>query len=374
MRGELSGQDEVFSYVPLEKRIPADHPLRGIRTIVDKALKELSPVFDEMYAESGRRSIPPEQLIRALLLQILFSIRSERQLIEQIRYNLLFRWFVGLRMSEEVWDHSSFSKNRDRLLLHDVADRFFESIRDQAEAKRLLSREHFTVDGTLIEASASLKSFRPKEESAEPDEPVEPDDPVGPCDEPPAPGGGGRNAERDFKGEKRRNETHSSRTDPDARLARKGKGKEARLSYAGHLVTENRHGLIVDAELSRATGRAERETALKMLSRLNGSRRVTVGADKGYDTGDFVEGCRELDVTPHVAQKKFTWIDGRTTRHPGYLRSCKRRKMVEERFGWMKNVGLLRKLRHRGLNKVGWIFKFTASVCNVVMMNKLIHA
>jgi transposase len=365
LRGELSGQDDVFSYVPLEKRIPSDHPLRGIRAIVDKALKELSEVFDEMYAKAGRRSIPPEQLIRALLLQILFSIRSERQLMEQLDYNLLFRWFVGLRMDEVVWNHSTFSKNRDRLLLHDVAERFFESIRGQADAARLLSREHFTVDGTLIEASASLKSFRPRVQPDHKSDPDEPDDPDHQS--------GSRNVERDFKGEKRSNETHSSRTDPDARLARKGKGKEARLSYAGHLVTENRHGLIVEAQLSRATGRAERETALRLLSKIDGTRRVTVGADKGYDTGDFVEGCRELDVTPHVAQKKFTWIDGRTTRHPGYLQSCKRRKMVEERFGWMKDIGLLRKLRHRGLNKVGWIFKFTASVCNMVMMNKLIH-
>ena len=366
MRGELSNQDDVFSYVPLEKLIPSDHPLRGIRAIVDRALKELSPVFDGMYADRGRNSIPPEQLIRALLLQILFGIRSERQLVEQLNYNLLFRWFVGLSMSGEVWNHSTFSKNRDRLLLHDVAERFFESIRSQADAARLLSREHFTVDGTLIEASASLKSFRPKEEPAEPEEPDEPDEPDH--------RGGGRNVERDFKGERRSNDTHESRTDPDARLARKGKGKEARLSYAGHLVTENRHGLIVEAELSRASGRAERETALNMLSRIAGPSRKTLGADKGYDTHDFVEGCRALNVTPHVARKKYTWIDERTTRHAGYACSQKRRKMVEERFGWMKDVGLLRKLRHRGLSKVGWIFKFTASVCNVVMMNRLIHA
>jgi IS5 family transposase len=279
-----------------------------------------------------------------MLIQVLFTIRSERLLMEELDFNLLYRWFVGLSMDDAVWDHSVFSKNRDRLLLHDVADQFFAAIRNQAAAKKLLSRDHFTVDGTLIEASASLKSFRPKSE------PTDSGDKSGDS-------GDGRNTMVDFRGESRSNETHESKTDPDARLARKGKGKEAKLSYAGHLMTENRHGLIVDAELTKATGTAERDAALTMISRLSGVGRKTVGADKGYDAQSFVEGARAHEVTPHVATKQHTAIDGRTSRHMGYAQSQKRRKLVEERFGWMKDVGGLRKLRHRGLAKVEWIFK-----------------
>jgi len=358
LRGNTSTQNTMFSYRSLEDRIPRRHPLRDIRKIVDRALKDLSPTFDAMYAQTGRPSIPPEQLIRAMLIQVLFSIRSERLLMEELDFNLLHRWFVGLSMDDTVWDHSTFSKNRDRLLLHDVADRFFEAIRGQAAAKKLLSRDHFTVDGTLIEASASLKSFRPKGE-------VPPDDDD--SDDP-----GGRNEMVDFKGETRSNATHASTTDPDAMLARKGNGKEAKLSYAGHLLTENRNGLIVDTELTKATGTAEREAALTMLSRLPGVGPKTLGADKGYDSRGFVEGARACSVTPHVARKQRTAIDGRTVRHAGYAQSLKRRKLVEERFGWMKDIGGLRKLRHRGLATVGWIFTFTAAVCNVVMMRRLL--
>jgi transposase len=357
LRGKSTDQNAMFSYRSLEERIPRRHPLREIRGIVDKALAELSPTFDAMYADSGRPSIPPEQLIRAMLIQVLFTIRSERLLMEELDFNLLYRWFVGLSMDDAVWDHSVFSKNRDRLLLHDVADQFFAAIRNQAAAKKLLSRDHFTVDGTLIEASASLKSFRPKAELEDRDD--GPDDSID-----------GRNTMVDFRGETRSNATHESKTDPDARLARKGNGKEAKLSYAGHLMTENRHGLIVDAELTKATGTAEREAALTMISRLPGVGRKTVGADKGYDAKSFVEGARVHEVTPHVAKKQHTAIDGRTSRHVGYAQSQKRRKLIEERFGWMKDVGGLRKLRLRGLAKVEWVFKFTAAVCNVVMMRK----
>ena len=359
MRGKNSTQSTMFSYRSLEERIPRRHPLRDIRRIVDKALGELSPTFDAMYAQVGRPSIPPEQLLRALLIQILFTVRSERQLMEELDFNLLYRWFVGLSMDDEVWNHSTFSKNRDRLLAHDVADRFFEAIKGQAAAKKLLSRDHFTVDGTLLEASASLKSFRPKE-APPPD-----DDAPG--------GGGGRNEMIDFKGETRSNATHVSTTDPDARLARKGDGKEARLCYAGHLMTENRNGLIVDTELTQATGTAEPEAAQTMLARLPGVDRKTLGADKNYDQRRLVEVARAHNVTPHVARKsRYTALDGRTVRHAGYAQSQKRRKLVEERFGWLKEIGGLRKLRHRGLAKVGWIFKFAAAACNVVLMRRLL--
>ena len=274
-------------------------------------------------------------------VQVLFSIRSERLLMEELDFNLLYRWFVGLSMDDQVWNHSTFSKNRDRLLLHDVADRFFDAIKQQAAAKKLLSHDHFTVDGTLIEASASLKSFRPKDEAARDD-----DDPDGQ---------GGRNEMVDFKGQKRSNETHQSTTDPDSRLARKGDGKEAKLCYAGHILTENKHGLIVDTELTPATGTAEPDAALEMMSRLPGVGQKTMGGDKGYDKRRLVEGARACDVTPHVARKaKYSAIDGRTTRHVGYPQSQRRRKLVEERFGW--------------------IFKFVAAACTVVMMRRLLAA
>jgi len=310
----------MFSYISPEARVPKDHPLRPIQIMVDNALFDLAPLFKEMYSHTGRPSIPPEQILRALLLQIFYSIRSERILVEQLEYNLLFRWFVGLSMDDEVWNHSVFSKNRDRLIEHDVATKFFETIRHQAERADLLSNEHFTVDGTLIEAWASMKSFRPKDDQ----------DP---------PTGGGRNSEVDFKGEKRKNDTHQSTTDPEARLLKKGKGKEAKLCFMGHALMENRSGLVVDSRLTQATGTAERSAALEMIEDVPGVKQITLGADRGYDIVSFVKELRRLRATPHVAQKtKGTAIDKRTTRHAGYQTSLKIRKRVEEIFGWMKTT------------------------------------
>jgi transposase len=310
-----------------------------------------------MYASTGRPSVPPEQMLRALLIQVLYSVRSERQLMEQLDYNLLFRWFVGLNADDAVWSPTTFSKNRDRLLAGDIAVSFFHGVVEQARSRHLLSADHFTVDGTLLEAWASQKSFRPKSE------------------DPPAGGEGGRNAAVDYRGEKRSNDTHASTTDPDARLARK-KGKEAKLCYMGSVLMENRSGLLVDAEATRATGRAEVETALAMLERQSSSaRRRTIGADKLYDTREFVAGCRALGFTPHVAQNtsgRSSAIDHRTTRHKGYAESQRQRKKVEEGFGWGKTVGLLRKLRHRGLELVDWVFTFTAAAYNLVRMRSLL--
>jgi transposase len=356
MRGSEDREPALFSYVALEDRIPPDHPLRTMKTLVDGILRELSPRFDAMYARVGRPSIPPEQLMRALLLQIFYSVRSERLLMEQLDYNLLFRWFVGLGMDDDVWVPTTFTKNRDRLLCGDVAQAFFVAVREAARRRKLLSDEHFTVDGTLLEAWASQKSFRPK-------------------DEPPEPGSGGKNPEVDFRGEKRSNATHQSTTDPDARLARKG-GTGASLCYSANVLMENRHGLIVDTEVAHATGTAERDSALTMLERQPGrKRRRTLGADKGYDTKEFVSGARERGFTPHVARNtagRRSAIDGRTTRHAGYAVSQRKRKLVEQGFGWGKTVALLRKLRHRGKDLVGWVFTFTAAAFNLVRMRTLI--
>lgn len=358
MRGEDQNQQAMFSYISPEARVPKDHPLRPIRIMVDNALVDLTPLFKEMYSHTGRPSIPPEKLLRALLLQILYSIRSERMLVEQLDYNLLFRWFVGLSMDDKVWDHSTFSKNRDRLIAHDVATQFFVTIRQLAEKADLLSNEHFSVDGTLIEAWASMKSFRPK----------------GDQDQDP-PSAGGRNAEVDFKGQTRKNDTHQSTTDPDCRLLRKGKGKEAKLCFMGHALMENRNGLVVDSRLTQATGTAEREAALEMVEDIPGTRRVTLAADKNYDTAEFVEKLRGLNATPHVAQKaRRSAIDQRTTRHAGYQTSQKVRKRVEEIFGWMKTAGLLRKTRHRGLERVECTFTLAAAAYNLVRMRNLIWA
>lgn len=355
MRGSDKGQSNLFSYVSLEDRVPKHHPLRNIRRLVDAAFEEMEDAFGQMYSPIGRPSIPPEMLLRALLLQVLFTIRSERQLMEQLEYNLLYRWFIGLEIDDAVWDHSTFSKNRDRLLQTDIARRFFEVIRQEADAKLWLSKEHFSVDGTLIDACASMKSFRPKDEDDDDDRPA------------------GRNVAVDFRGERRSNATHESKTDPDARLTKR-KGTAARLCYAGHLLTENRNGLIVDVELTHAMGSAsEREAACTMVSRIAGNHRITVGADKGYDTPAFLEAMRSLGATPHVSTTVNSRLDGRTTRHDGYAVSQRRRKMTEERFGWMKVVGLLRKLRHRGKEMVGWIFTFTAAACNLVMMERLMR-
>ena len=360
MRGADERSEGIFSYVRLEQRVPADHPLRAIRDLVDAALKDLSREFGRLYARDGRPSIPPERLLRALLLQAFYTVRSERQLMEQLDYNLLFRWFVGLSMDDAVWNPTVFCKNRDRLLDGDIAAKFFVAVLNLPQVRGLLSHEHFSVDGTLIEAWASMKSFVPKDR-----------------DDPPAgKGGSSRNAERDFHGEKRKNATHSSTTDPDARLFRKGAGKEARLCHMGHLMTENRNGLIVDARLTEANGTAERTTALDMIED-NARPGSTVGGDKNYDTADFVAGCRERGCTPHVSQNdtnRRSAIDARTTRHPGYRISTIKRKLIEEPFGWIKTVGGLRKTRHRGRGLVEWFFVFTAAACNLVRIPKLLAA
>jgi transposase len=358
MRGEDRRGDGVFSYVRLEDRVPGGHPLRPIRRLVDEALSGLSGEFEKLYARIGRPSIAPERLLRALLLQAFYTIRSERLLMEQLDYNLLFRWFVGLSTDERVWDATVFCKNRDRLLEGDIARRFLAGVLGLPRVKALLSDEHFSVDGTLIEAWASLKSFVPKEGGK------------------PPPPGGGRNAERDFHGEKRRNETHASTTDPDARLFRKGRGKEAKLCYMGHLLAENRHILIVDARLSQANGTAERKAALDMIAD-SAKPASTVGGDKNYDTASFVAGCRERGCIPHVAQNdtnRRSAIDARTTRHPGYAVSQHKRKQIEEPFGWMKTVGGLRKTRHRGRRLVEWFFLLTAAAYNLIRIPKLLPA
>jgi transposase len=359
MRGEDTQQGAVFSYISAEQRVPDDHPLRAVRRMTDEALKGLSPRFARLYAKTGRPSIPPEKLLRALLLQILYTIRSERLLMEELNYNLLFRWFVGLNMDDPIWVPTVFSKNRDRLLRGDIAEAFSRQVLEQARQGGLLSDEHFTVDGTLLEAWASHKSFRPKEGSGK--------------QQPPAEGG---NATVDFHGEKRSNQSHESVSDPDARLARKGKGKEAKLSYGGHVLIENRNGLVVDTQVTVANGTAERDAALLMAEQIPGVGRVTLGADKNYDTGEFVSELRRMKVTPHVAQNtrgRASAIDARTTHHAGYQISQQKRKRVEESFGWMKTVGLLRKLRHRGLELVDWIFTFTAAAYNLVRIRNLVQ-
>ena len=361
MRGTDLQQGGMFSYVSLEERVPKGHPLRRIRTMVDTALAELSPQFEALYSKVGRPSIPPEKLLRALLLQVLYTIRSERMLMEQLDYNLLFRWFVGLGMDDAVWVPTVFTKNRDRLLEGEIAKAFFTRVLDQARKHHFLSDEHFTVDGTLIEAWASQKSFRRQGEP--PPGAAPPDDPGNPT--------------VNFHGEKRSNATHQSTTDPQARLYRKSQGHEAKLAYLGHALMENRNGLVVDTRLTLATGRAEREAAVEMFEEIPGSKRVTVGADKGYDTKDFVASTRGLAVTPHVAQNtsgRASAVDGRTTRHPGYALSQRARKRVEEIFGWMKTVGLMRKTRHKGVDRVGWTFTFTAAVYNLVRMRNLLEA
>jgi transposase len=353
MRGADEQPGYLFSYVSAETRVPAEHPLRGVRTMVDEALRRLSPELDRLYVRWGRPSIAPEKLLRALLLQQLYTIRSERQLVEQLQYNLLFQWFVGLSLDDAVWDATTFTKNRDRLLTGEIATAFLREVLTIARDAGLLSSDHFTVDGTLLDAAASQKSFRPRDEDRN--------------------GGGGGNADVNFRGETRRNDTHQSTTDPDARLARKGLGREAKLSYAAHLLIENRHGLIVDTAVTRADGYAEVDAAITMLGELPQGRRITVGADKGYDTTRFVAACRLMDITPHVAQKqKYTAIDARTTRTAGYAISQRCRKRVEEPFGWMKTIGLLRKLRHRGGPLVDWIFTFTAAAYNLVRLRTLI--
>jgi transposase len=357
MRGTDQQQTHVFSYISPEQRVRRDHPLRPIRTMVDEILKQLSPQFNKMYAKVGRPSIPPEQLLRAQLLQMLYSVRSERLLMEEMDYNILFRWFVGLNLDDPVWDATVFTKNRDRLLEAEVAKEFLARVVGRAREKGWTSDEHFSVDGTLLEAWASAKSFQPKGKNSSPP----PDDPGNPT--------------VDFHGEKRSNQTHESKSDPDALLARKGPGKEAKLSYSGNLLVENRNGLIVSSLVWEATGTAERDAAMAMLQDVPGTGRVTVGGDKGFDTAEFVRECRNMRVTPHVAQnlarRGGSAIDGRTTEHASYGISQRKRKRIEECFGWLKTIALLRKVRHRGTLKVDWMFTFACAAYNLVRMRNL---
>jgi len=359
MRGEDAKSATMFSYVALEDRIPADHPLRDHRKFLDKVLRELSPRFEEIYSKVGRPSIPPEQLLRALVIQLLYSVRSERLLMEQLQYNLLFRWFVGLGIDDPVWVPTVFSKNRDRLLEGDIAKAFLATVVAEAERRNLVSNEHFTVDGTLMEAWASQKSFQSKEKK-------------------PRRGKGGRNPNMDWHKQKRSNETHASTTDPDARSAKKAQGQEAKLRYQGNVLMENRHGLVVDAEAVIVGGTTEVDTALVLLDRQPESdRRRTVGGDKGFDQQRFVQEVRARNLTPHVAQNttnRRSAIDGRTTRHSGYAESQRRRKLVEQGFGWDKTIGLLHKLRHRGRARVNWVFTFTTAVYDMVRIRTLTRA
>jgi len=357
MRGDQQQQDAMFSYVSAEKRVPQDHPLRAIRKMCDEGLRALSRKFDELYSPTGRPSIPPEQLLRGLLLQVLYTIRSERLLMEQMDYNLLFRWFVGLQMDDEVWDATVFCKNRDRLIAGDVAQGFFHGVLEQARAAGLLSDEHFSVDGTLVQAWAGQKSFQPKSGDG---------------------GGSGTGNEMpDFRGQKRSHQTHESTTDPESRLYRKANGAESKLAYLGHVLMDNREGLVGEVRLTQANGYAEREAALEMIRERSrgGKRRLTVGADKGYDTQDVARDWRGAGATPHVAQitqQHPSAIDGRTTRHLGYAQSQKVRKRIEEVFGWMKTIGLMRQSKYRGQDRVGWMFVFTAAVYNLVRMRRLL--
>ena len=353
MRGSDDQTSGMFSYLSPEQRVRADHPLRAIRRMTDQIFATLSPRFTKMYSDIGRPSIPPEQLLRALLLQSLYTVRSERLLMEAIDYSVLYRWFIGLGMDDPMWSPTTFSKNRDRLLQSDVAAAFFDAVVDQARDAGLLSDEHFTVDGTLLEAWAGLKSFRRTADGP----PPPPDDPGNPT--------------VNFHGESRRNDTHQSTTDPDATLARKGPGKEAKLCYAGHVLLDNRHGLVANVCVTAATGTAEREAALLLLTEATGA--VTVGGDKGFDVPRFVAGVRALGVTPHVAQKVTgSAIDDRTTRHPGYAISQQKRKLIEQVFGWLKTVGGLRKLRHRGGALVDWIVTFAAAAYNLIRLRTLL--
>jgi transposase len=365
VRGEDRRGGSLFSYVDIEKRVRSDHPLRTIKTLVDEALEGLSREFAALYSRTGRPSVPPEQLLRAMLLQAFYSIRSERQLMERIEFDLLFRWFVGLGIDDPAWDATSFTKNRDRLLEGELAHRFLAAVLAIPRVKRLLSSDHFSVDGTLIEAWASMKSFKSKDRAGE-------------DDKPPSSPSSGRNGEVDFHGERRSNATHASTTDPDARLYRKGRGREAKLCYLGHVLMENRNGLIVEACVTQADGGAERNAALAMIERhADRPSKITVGADKAFDTQDFVNEARAMNVTPHVAQhtrKRRSAIDGRVTRHAGYAISQRIRKRIEEVFGWGKEVGRMRRTRFRGLPRVGLSFGFTALAYNLTRLPKLLAA
>ncbi len=358
MRGTDERTGSLFSYVDIEARVRKDHPLRTIRAVVDAALAALETDFSALYSRAGRPSVAPERLLRAMLLQAFYSVRSERQLMERLEFDLLFRWFVGLGIDDAVWDHSTFSKNRDRLLEGDIAAKLLAAVLAQPHVKVLLSSDHFSVDGTLVEAWASMKSFTPKDGS---------DDPSG---------GGGRNAETNFRGERRSNETHTSTSDPEARLYRKGRGREAKLYFIGHGLMENRSGLVVQACLTQADGHAEREAALAMIElRADRPCAITLGADKAYDTEDFVNELRSMRVTPHVAQNtsgRRSAIDGRTTRHAGYAASLRIRRRIEEAFGWIKAVAGQDKTRFRGVSRVGFAFTLAAAAYDLVRLPKLL--
>ena len=371
MRGPRRQQDTMFSYVSLEDRIPANHPLRRIKHLIDPLLGGLSKAFDALYAETGRRSIPPEYLLKATLLQMLYSIRSERLLVEEINYNLLFRWFIGLSMDDEIWDHSVFTKNRDRLLAGDIATKMLHQVLFLAREQRLLSDEHFTVDGTLVEAWASQKSFQPRTQN-QTGSSSDSDDPGNPT--------------VNFRGQERKNDTHQSTTDPEAKMYRKGSGKEAKLSFMGHVLVDNRHSLIVETAFTQASGTAERKAGISMLKKLKRTlsrctgrtknRRITLGADKAYDTQDFVNDLRELVVTPHVAQNdannRTSAIDGRTTRHKGYQVSQTKRKQVEEGFGWLKVIALLRKIKLKGTVLGNFLFTFGCAVYDLLRISNIL--
>ena len=356
MRGDINPQAAMFSYVDLESRVPKDHPIRKIRKIIDEALTVIEPLFDEAYANDGRPSIPPEMLLKASLLQILFSIRSERQLCERIDFDLMFRWFLGLGMDDRAWHHSTFSKNRDRLMRSNIDEHLFDAIKKQAYAKNLLSRDHFSVDGTLLEASASLKSFKPKESECDLDDS----------------GDSGHRQEVNFHGEKRSNKTHESTTDPESRLFRKGLGKEAKLCFMGHIIIENRNGFVLDTEVTPAGTSQEWDAGLNLIAKQSTRPAAMVGADKGYDTAEFVDGCRVMNVTPHVAAKeKNSCLDRRTTSKEGYAISQVKRKRVEEPFGWMKTYGNLKKLLVRGKKNVSWQFRLAATAFNITRLKTL---
>lgn len=356
MRGFDQPSDALFVYLSPESFVPKDHPLRPIRQMVDAALEKLSPTFCQMYSHRGRPSIPPERLLKAMLLQVLYSIPSNVKLVEQIHFSLLFRWFLGLGLDEQVWDHSSFSTNQERLIQTDIAAKFLAQVLEQAKRAKLLSKDHFSVDGTLIRSWASLKSFKPKNDDQTPT--------------------GGKNPTRDYQGEKLTNDTHVSSTDPEARLYRKGINHEPRLSFAGHLLTENKNGLVMASRVTIADGFAERETAKTLIAKLAPrKRRISIAADKNYDTNGFVNAMRELNVTPHVTQnhkkKGGSSIDSRTTRHSSYATSQKFRKRIEEVFGWLKTVGLFRKTRYRGVQKIDWHFTLAVTAYNLVRMRNL---
>jgi transposase len=378
MRGRTSQQMPMFSYIPIDSWVTEKHPLRPIQEMVDRVLLELSPHFDAIYSGTGRPSIPPEQLLKALLLQVLFTIRSEAQLLEHLRFNLLYRWFVGLAPDDRIWDETVFTKNRERLLSGKISFRFFELVLDQAKEQGLISDDHFTVDGTMVHAWASFKSFQPKEElnpsSTKEEEPApkkEKENPPPPKNDDFGSGGDASNPGVDFRGQRRTNETHQSTTDPESRLFKKSKGSEAKLAFLGHVMMENRHGLAVDTRLTDANGTAERDAAYEMALDLPGSHQKTLGADKGYDAAEHIEDIRSAGVTPHIACKSNSALDERTTRHPGYAVSQRKRKLVEEIFGWLKTVGLMRRPHLRGKKKLASWFAFSVAVYNLVRIRNL---